>query len=88
MENYTHLTYIQWEELGEGINKLGRDYTRECVRSLNHRLGMALSYDQVTGDPSRLQRFVDGEWEGDDFLLIEPGEQLQIDVAHCRLYAG
>jgi hypothetical protein len=30
----------------------------------------------------------DGEWEGDDFLLIEPGEHLQIDMAHCRLYAG
>jgi hypothetical protein len=88
MENYTHLTYVQWSELGEGVNRRGREYTRESVRSLNQRLGMALVYDQVTGNPSRLQRFVDGEWEGDDFLVIEPGKLLQFDLARCRLYAG
>jgi hypothetical protein len=87
MENYTHLTYIGWEVLGERVNRPGREYTRACVSGLNQRLGMNLEFDQVAGDPGRLQRFVDGEWETDEFLILEPGKRLQIDIAACRLCA-
>jgi hypothetical protein len=87
LENYTHLTYIQWEELGEKVNRYGRDYTQRCVQSMNERLGMHLQYDQVSGDSARLQRFVDGEWDGDDFILLEPGKHLAFDAGKCRLFA-
>jgi hypothetical protein len=88
MQNYTHLTYIEWKQLGETINEAGRAYTRECVRSLNERLGMNLEYDHVVGTPSRLQHFVNGEWDGDDFLVIDPGNRVKLDMETCRLCAG
>ena len=88
MKNYTHLTYIAWEELGDAINKSGGAYTRECVNSLNERLGMELAYDEVVGNPSRLQRFVDGDWDEDAFLIIEPGKRVKLDMTTCGLCAG
>jgi hypothetical protein len=88
MENYTHLTYIGWDELGEGVNCPGRKYTMECVKSLNERLDMNMEFDQVTGDPGRLRGFVDGNWETEEYLVIEPGKRLKIDMAQCRLYTG
>ena len=85
MQNYTHLTYIEWEELGEAVNERGRAYTRACVQSLNTRLGMDLSYDHVVGSPAHLQNFVDGNWEEDGFLVVEPGKHVQIDMKSCKL---
>jgi hypothetical protein len=87
MHNYTHLSYVEWKELGESINKAARSYTRECVRSLNERLGMNLAYDHVVGRVSRLQRFVDGQWDSADYLIIEPGRHVKLDLETCRLCA-
>jgi hypothetical protein len=87
MENYTHLTYIGWDELGEAVNGPGREYTMACVNSLNERLEMGLECDQVSGNPARLQRFTDGDWNMEEFLIIQPGKRLQIDMADCRLCA-
>ena len=79
MANYTHLTFIRWDELGEKISELGRRYTMECVRSLRERLALGVRYDEMKGDPDILQRFVDGAWNSGDFITIEPGQQLQFD---------
>jgi hypothetical protein len=86
MHNYTHLTYIEWKELGEAVNEPGKAYTRACVQSLNTRLGMDLTYDHIVGSPAHLQKFVDGDWEGEDFLIVEPGKHVQIDMQSCKLY--
>ena len=86
MENYTHLCYVHWEELGVKIAEFGRMYTKSCLQSLNERLGFGLEYDELQGSPKTLQRFVNGEWESDEFLLIEPGKKLRFDGLHSRLY--
>jgi hypothetical protein len=86
MENYTHLTYIEWECLGEKINRHGTEYTQKCVEDLNRRLGFNLQYDRVVGDPLRLQRFVDGDWNGDEFVILKSGQRLRVDPLQCRLY--
>ena len=87
MTNYTHLTYITWKVLGERVASRGREYTKKCVDSLNNRLGMGMSYDEVEGDPGLLQRFVDGAWESGDYLVLQPGERAKLDPVKCRLYA-
>jgi hypothetical protein len=48
---------------------------------------MNLRYDEAAGDPSRLQRFVDGEWDGSEFLLVEPGQSIGLDYHNCKLLA-
>ncbi|KKL56779.1 hypothetical protein LCGC14_2241990 [marine sediment metagenome] len=86
MQNYTHLTFIRWDELGRKVAELGRDYTKRCVRSLSSRLGHEMIYDEVKGSPGILRRFVDGEWAGGDFLCIEPGKRLKFDPLKNLLY--
>jgi hypothetical protein len=58
------------------------------VNSLNDRLGMKLAYDEVVGNPSLLQRFVDGDWDEDAFLILEPGKHVKLDMTTCRLCAS
>lgn len=87
IENYTHLTFIRWDELGQRISEHGRSYTKSCVTSLNERLGFNLEYDELKGDPNFLQRFVDGEWDDKDFLILEPGKRLQFDALESRLFS-
>ena len=86
MENYTHLTFIRWEELGQKVVESGRNYTKKCVRLLSEQLGRSIKYDEIKGLSRALRLFVDGEWDGDDFLLIEPGKRLQFDALGSRLY--
>ncbi|MEI7903351.1 MAG: DUF1638 domain-containing protein [bacterium] len=45
--------------------------TRQCAEWLGWR------YDEITGDPALLRRFVDGEWNADEFLIVEPGHQIE-----------
>jgi transposase len=88
MDNYTHLTFIRWDELGNNIAEEGRKYTKDSVASLNERLGFSLQYDEVKGSPAVLQRFVEGEWNGDDFIFLEPGKKLLFDAVKSKLFAG
>jgi len=85
MENYTHLCYVRWDELGEKLAFAGRSYTKSCVRSLNERLALGIQYDEVRGDSLLLQRFVNGQWKGDEFLIIEPGQTLGFDAERGEL---
>jgi hypothetical protein len=88
MQNYTHLTFIRWDELGPKLAEKGRDYTKRCARSLGSRLRRKLVYDEVKGSPEILRRFVEGEWDSDDFLCLEPGKRLKFDYSKSLLYAG
>ena len=51
-----------------------RKYTRDCAAYLKW------NYDEVKGDSSLLMRLVNGEWNSDDFLVVEPGRSTSPDV--------
>jgi len=87
MENYTHLACIYWEELGEQVARRTKQYTRECQSNLSNRLNRNLKYEEHCGSPDLLERFVNGEWDSDDFLMIEPGKKVAFDPLSNRLYA-
>ena len=86
MENYGYLTFVRWDELGKKVAERGCAYTRECVNSINKRLGFNLKYDELRGSPGKIQRFVDGEWNSNEFLIIEPGQTLRFDALKSSLY--
>jgi len=71
MNEYNWATYIDWE-LGDSDRY--RQYTKACAEFLDWR------YDELKGDPSLMQRLVDGDWDADDFLVVEPGQKIAENV--------
>ena len=71
IREYAWATYIDWPLPGSETYK---EYTRRCAAHLGW------NYDELPGDPGLLQRLVNGCWEDDDFLVVEPGRVIAEDV--------
>jgi len=56
------------------VEQTWRQYTKACAEFLDWR------YDELKGDPSLMQRLVDGDWDADDFLVVEPGQKIAENV--------
>lgn len=61
---YTTAAYV---DLGVGNAAEYKTYTRECADWLKWR------YDELAGDTGLMKRFVEGAWNPDEFLVVEPG---------------
>ena len=68
MKEYNWATYIDW---GFGKSKEYKDYTKSCAEFLNW------NYDELKGDPALMQRFVDGDWDESEFLIVNPGRKIK-----------
>ena len=66
-KEYTNAAYT---DLGFGESKHLREYTRECAEWLGW------NYDELKGDPGLVKRFLSGEWDSEDFLVVEPGQRI------------
>ena len=66
-KEYSNAAYT---DLCFGENDHYKDYTRQCAKWLNWK------YDELQGDPKLLKRFVDSDWNPDDFLIVEPGQRI------------
>ena len=88
IENYTVLAYIHGKQLGPALGEKGRHYTKECLDSLNDRFGLGLRYEEVTGSPALVQSFMDGIWNEDNVVVVEPGKTLRLDASNGMLYCG
>lgn len=71
MKEYEWATYIDWDLPN---NEFEKEYTRECANYLEWK------YDEIKGDPGLMQKMVDGDWDEEDFLVIEPGHKIAADV--------
>lgn len=38
------------------------------------------NYDEITGDPVLIQDLVDGCWDAERFLTVQPGQKIEEDV--------
>jgi len=71
MKEYNWATFVDWDLVpGDGY----KAYTRQCAAFLGW------DYDELPGDPGLMQRFVDGVWHEDEFLVVEPGRRIAEDV--------
>jgi len=71
LSEYAWATYIDW---GLPAAEDYRQYTRQAAEHLG------LNYDEVPGDPSLMQRFLDGDWTDADFLVVSPGKTIADDL--------
>jgi hypothetical protein len=76
MKEYSRATYIDWGLAGAEECK---DFTKECAEY------MQWEYDELAGDTSLMQRFVDGDWGADDFLVVEPGQRIAEDLTSAGI---
>jgi len=66
-------TYVDWGLVDADDYKA---YTKECADFLGW------NYDELRGDSGLMQRFVDGLWSDEEFLVVEPGQRIAEDVTN------
>lgn len=68
-KSYDRASFV---DLGVGAVDGDVDYTRRCADWLGW------SFDRQHGDPALLRALLCGEWDDDRFLVLEPGQTLQM----------
>ncbi len=68
MRAYNNAAYV---DLGVGDSTPYRDYTRACAEHLDW------NYDLLEGDPGLMRRFLEGDWDSEDFLIVKPGQVIR-----------
>ena len=53
-----------------------KEYTKQCAEYLGWK------YDEVKGDSGLMQRLVDGQWNEDEFLVVQPGQKISEDITN------
>lgn len=71
IKEYQRAVFIDWGF--EGADE-AKAYTRACADYLKWE------YDEINGDPSLMQRLVDGNWDSCDFLVVAPGHTICDDL--------
>ena len=66
-KNYGKLTFIEM-----GIEP-SDSFEKETREEADER---GMEFEKVQGDMVLIERLVNGEWEGDDFLVIQPGHRV------------
>ena len=67
---YSHYTRAAFIDMGIGDIEMYREFTQALAKDHNWE------YAEMQGDFSLIRRLVYGEWDGDDFLKVEPGQMI------------
>jgi len=73
IKEYKWATYVDW---GLTDSEEYRDYTKRCAEFLKW------NYSELQGSPGLMQRFVDGQWDDAEFLVVRPGEKISDDLTN------
>ena len=74
---YSNCAYV---DLGFADTEHYKAFTRESAEWLGWQC------DVLKGDPQLMRDFVEGRWEGDDFLVVRPGER--VNASHDERVIG
>jgi len=67
IHEYTTAAYV---DLGFYDTRHCKELTKECARQLNW------NYDELKGDPQLLIHFLEGNWNPEDYLVVQPGQKI------------
>jgi hypothetical protein len=73
MKEYQWATYLDWGLTDSAAYKV---FTQDCAAFLHW------NYDECQGDAGLMQRFVDGPWSEEEFLIVPPGRRIAEDVTN------
>ena len=76
IKEYKRAVFIDWGLPGA---EKAKAYTKKCADYLNW------DYDEIKGDPSLMQRLLDGDWDAGDFLVVEPGHTIRDDLTEPHI---
>ncbi len=76
MAEYGWATYIDWGFCSSAKEK---EYTKSCAEFMHWQ------YDELQGDPSLMQRLVDGQWDDAEFLIARPGQKIDEDLGNMGI---
>lgn len=65
INKYSNAAYV---DLGFRETRKYKQFTQKCAEWLGWQ------YDELTGNPQLIKNFLDGNWDSEDFLIVEPGE--------------
>jgi hypothetical protein len=68
---YKWATYVDW---GLANNSSYKEYTRRCANFFGW------NYDELKGDPGLMRRLLDGDWNDNEFLVVQPGQKIKEDL--------
>jgi len=71
LKEYNWATYIDWGFVNAESEK---KFTKKAAKFLGWK------YDEVKGDPGLIQRLVDGQWNENEFLIVQPGQKITEDL--------
>ena len=67
-KEYSTAAYV---DLGIGNTSDYEQYTQDCAEWLKWK------YDRLEGDPRLVESLVNGNWDSESFLIVEPGNMIQ-----------
>ncbi|MFC1453531.1 DUF1638 domain-containing protein [Verrucomicrobiota bacterium] len=68
IRKYTTAAYV---DVGIGDTRAYEEYTRRCAEWLKWR------FERLEGDARLIQRMVNGDWDDETFLVVEPGHMIE-----------
>lgn len=71
MTEYSRAVFVDWDLPGSDEHQ---QFTKDAAEFMKWK------YDYIKGDPGLMQRFVDGQWYDEDFLIVKPGQKIIDDL--------
>jgi len=76
IKEYNWATFIDW---GLTDSSEYKKYTKTCAEFLHWE------YDELKGNPDLMQKLIDGNWNEDEFLVVNPGRKIGEDLTNDGL---
>jgi hypothetical protein len=77
--HYTRMVFIETGVESDGV------FRREAERRARER---GLDFACLAGDPRLFRRLVNGDWAGEDFLVVPAGRRIQVNDDGAEIFAG